>query len=214
MNGIGRATEVLFAILVVTTGCAPTFSDLQSARLVGPGRLEVTPSYSYVQVAADGEREKLQQNFGVQLATGVSERVDARARYEIVKIGAKYVSIVGAGPKLGFGSDRAALYTPIGFAFGSEIEASKTFQIQPTLLLTFPVNRNVEVNAGGKALVWFDRSNEDLLAFNLGLGLSQDLEEWAFRPEAGVMVNPGESGSFWHFSVGFTRFVGLGGSGR
>ncbi len=43
---------------------------------------------------------------------------------------------------------------------------------------------------------WFDRDNDDLFAFNVGLGLSNDLTKWVLRPEAGVLVNPGEDGTF------------------
>lgn len=198
------------AFLALQTGCAPVFSDLQSARLVGPGRTEVTPSYSSVQVSDDGEYDRVQDHFGLQVARGISDRWDLRARYEYIDLDGDGVSVLGFGPKYGIVEDRLAFFAPVGFAFGSDIDTGETFQIQPTLLFTQPFNQYLEVTTGAKALLWFDRSNDDLVAANLGLGLSQDLEKWALRPEVGVLKNPGEDGTYWHFSLGVTFFTGAG----
>lgn len=57
--------------------------------------------------------------------------------------------------------------------------------------------------------MWLNGDGADnLLAFTVGLGVSPDLSRWAFRPEVGMLINPGEEGSFWHFSLGFSRTVG------
>ncbi|HQU71054.1 MAG TPA: hypothetical protein PKV71_06630 [Calditrichia bacterium] len=41
-----------------------------------------------------------------------------------------------------------------------------------------------------------------LVAFNLGLGISSDLNRWALRPEVGYLFNPGENGHYFHWSLG------------
>ena len=48
--------------------------------------MELTPSYSSTFFSGDGETEKAQDHFGVQFATGVSESVDLRVRYEYIEI--------------------------------------------------------------------------------------------------------------------------------
>ena len=197
--------------VVALPSCAPTFSELQSARLAGPGRWEVTPSYSSVSFSDEGEREKVQDHFGAQLATGLSDRTDLRFRYEYVDVDGEAVHAFGMGPKFGLRPERIAFYIPVGMAFGQDLEPGDLLQIHPTVLVTLPITPQVDVNASGKAILWKDRDIDDLLAFNLGLGIGPDLRKWVFRPEAGVLVNPGEDGRFWHLSAGFTYYVGEGG---
>ena len=45
-------------------------------------------------------------------------------------------------------------------------------------------------------------------AFNLGLGLSSDLDRWALRPEVGIMSTSGGSGYFRHLSLGLAVATG------
>jgi hypothetical protein len=203
---------------LLAAGCAPVFSDLQSAKLVGRDRVEVTPAYTYVQHSDtsiesssppccggpddDGESSKLQDEWGLQLATGVHERIDLRARYVYVE----GIHVLGFGPKLGLVRDKVALHLPVGFAFGEDVDSGESWQIHPTLLLTAPVNRHVELNASAKALIPFS-DGDTLAAFNVGAGFG-DLDRWAIRPEIGFMFNPGDSGHYTQFSVGFTLFTG------
>jgi hypothetical protein len=202
---------LILLLSLILPACAPTFSELQSAKLVGPGRLEVTPSYSSVSWSNEGESEKVQDHVGLQLATGVSDRTDLRFRYEYIDMEGSAVHVLGAGPKFGIVPDRVAFYVPVGTALGDDVETSESFQVQPTALFTLPVSNQVEVTASGKALLWVDRDNDDLLAFNLGGGLSSDLSKWAVRPEGGILINPGEDGKFFHFSIGFSYFADFGG---
>jgi hypothetical protein len=205
-----------FAVLIgvalsvgLVSGCAAPFSDLQSARLAGPNRVEVTPSYSAVSSSDEGERESVQDHFGVQVATGVSDRVDLRARYERINLkdDDSGVNVLGFGPKFGLVGDRLAFYVPVGFAFGEGIEVSETFQVHPTLLLTVPVHESIELNGSVKALIPItERDIDDLIAFNFGVGLGPDLRRWVIRPEIGFLFNPGEGGHFRHLSIGLTYY--------
>jgi hypothetical protein len=187
--------------------CAPTFSELQSAKLVGPGRVEITPNYSSVSYTED-HTDKVQDHFGIQFATGVSEKADIRFRYEYIDVkNANGVHVVGAGPKFSLVPDQFALYVPVGTGLGEDVQSGDLLQIQPTALFTGTLSPHVELTVSGKAILWFDRELDDYLAFNLGAGISKDLSEWAIRPEAGVLVNPGDDGAFWHLSIGFTKYV-------
>lgn len=191
------------------SGCAQPFSDLQSAKLVGEGRVEVTGSYSSVSFT-DGDTEKVQDNVGFHVATGVSDRADIRVRYERIELddsdGAG-VNVLGLGPKFVVGEDHSAFFIPVGFAFGGDIETSETWEIHPTLLVTGVASDNVELNGSGKLLIPLSSDGRDvLLAFNVGAGLSSNLDAWALRPEVGILVNPGEDGFFHHLSLGLTVF--------
>ncbi len=202
----GRATVLLaVALAAALPACAPVFSDLQSAKLVGKQHVEVTPSFSSVSFSDDDGSEHIQNHFGVQVAAGVHDKLDMRLRYENVQVAddGPSVSVLGFGPKIQLFKDRIAAYLPVGFAFGSDIEAGETWAIHPTLLLTAPAHRNVEINASAKYLVPLSSDDGDnLVAFNLGLGLGPNLKRWAIRPEVGFLLNPGEDGHFTHFSLG------------
>jgi hypothetical protein len=204
-----RPGLVWMPLLVATTSaCAPVFSDLQSARLLDKGRVELTPSASYVGFSNDDDDASghVQDGYGVQLGVGLHDAVELRARYEHIDGAGEVpgVEVVGFGPKVRLLRDHLALYVPVGRAFGGgeDADLSESWQVHPTLIGTAPVHRNVEVNASAKYLIPLSGDGgDDTLAFNLGLGLGQ-LDRWAIRPEAGILVNPGEGGHFYHFSLG------------
>lgn len=64
-----------------------------------------------------------------------------------------------------------------------------------------------EINTSAKAVIPLNREDSDvLIAFNLGAGLSRNMEKWVLRPEVGILLNPGEDGYFMHFSVGLSIY--------
>ena len=211
--GLERITLAAVVFSFSASGCAAPFSEMQSARLVGPGNVEITPSYSYIKWSDEDESEKVQDDFALGVGLGLGERVDVRARYELIKLEGEdldqeFFHALGVGPKLGLVPDRLSFYAPVGFGFGGEIETSESWQLQPTLLFTVPVTPQFEINTSAKGQIWLNQSDaENLVAFNLGLGIGQDVTKWAVRPEVGVLINPGEDGRFWHFSLGFSRTI-------
>jgi hypothetical protein len=194
----------LFGLLSATlagVACAPVFSDFQSAKLVGRDRVELTPSASTVSFSESGH---VQNEYGLQLGEGVLDHMDLRVGY----VRAAGVNGFGFGPKIALVKDRLALALPVGFAFGEDVEISETWTAHPTLLLTQPVTRRLEVNASAKGLIPLTEDwGGTLVAFNVGLGIG-DLERWAIRPEIGFLFDPGESGHFTQFGLGFTVFGG------
>lgn len=211
-----RALTLLPALAV--SACAPVFSDLQSAKLVGRGRLEATPGFSSVSASeggcencdvrpgGGGGSSHIQNHAGLQLATGVHDKVDLRVRYEHVWVDdGPGINVLGFGPKVQLFRNYAALYVPVGFAFGGGIDSGQTWAVHPTLLLTGQVHPNVELNWSGKFLVPLaEDGGENLLAFNLGLGLGPVSGRWAVRPEFGWLIDPGEDGHFTQFSIGLS----------
>lgn len=212
-----RAVAVCGVTALAGTGCAPVFSDLQSARLAGPGRVEVTPSATTTHFSGDEESAKVQDEFGLQAATGVHDRVDLRFRYvrvlpeeldDDIAGDSMGVNVVAFGPKVGLVKDRLALAIPVGFAFGGDIDSGETWEIQPTLIGTLPVARHVDVIAAGKIIYPFAAEDpETFVALNLGLGLGPS-GKWVIRPETGFLWNPGEGGHYWHLSLGASYLFG------
>lgn len=202
------------AALVLSLSACVT-SDLQSARLVGPGNFEITPSYAMGSFTGNGETERTTNQFGIQVARGLTPRIDLRLRYEYIDIAPEEeegFSIFGFGPKFGVVEDRLAILAPVGFAFGGNVDdSSESWMFRPTLLFTHTINDHAEITTAGKGVIWLNSDEtENLIGANLGLGLSSDLDRWVVRPEFGFLRDPGEEGTLWHWSVGFTLFPSAG----
>ncbi len=196
---------VFICAILWVNGCAPVFSDLQSARTVPKGKVQLTPSFSSVSFTEDGETEKVQNVFGGQLAIGVHESSEFRLAFARVDFPeGTGVNVFGFGPKFSIVKDQVAFYLPVGFAFGEGIEVSETWDMHPTVIFTTLPHQNIEINPSAKVLIALNSDRDTLLAFNLGLGLSNNFERWAIRPEIGILVNPGESGFFTAYSVGIS----------
>jgi hypothetical protein len=189
--------------MLAASGCAPVFSEFQSAKLLGPGRQEVTPTVSTVSASGDGGSEHVQNELGVAFGVGVLDRLDLRARYVLVE----GISVVGFGPKFSLVKDKVALAVPVGFAFGEDVDSGSSWEVHPTLLLTAPLDPRVELNASVKGLFPLSGDGDPLVAVNLGAGFG-NLEKWVLRPEVGFLFDPGESGHFTHFGLAITFYLG------
>ena len=211
-------TTLLAIALTSLSACAVPFSEMQSARLAGVGRSEITPTYSMVRAPLEeGGTGSVQTQFGAQAAYGLTKNLDLRLRYERIALSelvdeegsGSGTNILAIGPKFPLVRDRIALFVPIGLGFGGGIKSSETVQVHPTVLLTLPVGKAIDINSSLKALIPLsDKGGETLVAVNLGLGISTADRKWTVRPEVGVLRKPNESGHFRHFSIGLTRGFG------
>jgi hypothetical protein len=202
---------ILGMSIIAFSGCAPVFSELQSARTVGKDKVDVTPLFSTVTVTEEGETEGVQNHIGLQLAYGLSPKVDIRVRYEYVwpKGDGEFsdgISVLGIGPKIGILEEKLAFSMPFGRAFG---EATKdTWQLHPTLILSLPLLKDrIEFNLAPKYLMTFCKECDDFVAINFGLAFSNNLSKWAVRPEYGLLYNIGEEGHVGQFSIGLSTVL-------
>jgi hypothetical protein len=197
------------AAALVLSGCVPFLADQQSARLVQPGRAEITPSFSYVSFSADGETEHVQNQFGLRLGYGLSQRTELRATYEHVSVvdvdDEGGFNMLGVGAKFGLVPDRVALYLPVGFVFGGEVDSGDTWTAVPTVLATVVSSNTFELTPSLKAFIPLTGDDREVfLGFHLGAGISNDLSRWAVRPEVGLVRNPGEEGTTWGWALGLS----------
>jgi hypothetical protein len=194
------------------TGCY-TYSTLQSARVLNTGQVEITPSFSSISIADDGESEHATSNIGAQLGIGVARNFNLRFRFEHMIMDddisgfVDNYSFLSFGPKFGSEQGIVALSCPFGTFIGEMFEGNNTWLVIPTLHVTVPVNQVFEVNLSPRFLIFFEDNADNLIALNAGIGLSQDLSRWAIRPELGWLFNPGEEGHFFSMSVGLSFTV-------
>lgn len=200
---------LLAIFTMILHSCAPVFSEMQSARLVGENQVEITPSGSLVSFTNEGDSEAVQNHFGLMGAYGINSWLDLRMRYEYIWLREAEMGyhVLGLGPKFSLVENKMAFALPIGRAFGDD--TSDTWQMHPTLILTLPAMEDrMDINLSTKYLIPFCQDCEGLIAINLGLALSTDVKRWAIRPEYGHLYNPGEKGHFRHFSLGFSWVLG------
>lgn len=206
---------MVVAAIASTFSCAPLSSDLQSARMVGKKRVEITPGHSTVQFAEEKpqqhEKKSSQESsgrlVGLQVAYGLSDKVDLRLRVEHFEYREFTANVFSIGPKIRLVKDRVALYLPVWFV------DFKPVQLQPTVLLTFPLVKNkIEFNPSVKSLLsvgGYDPNTGIMFACNGGLGISTNLAKWALRPEYGVVYDVREKCRYMNFSIGLTLNLSL-----
>lgn len=191
-----------------TLGGCVHVADQQSARLLDPGTYEVTPAFSSTTVSFGGESERLADQYGIRLGYGAGDGVELRAMYERIEEarGDAGLNVLGFGGKFALAEEAVALFVPVGFMFGEEVtEPGDTWTLAPTLLATWRAMPGFELTPSVKAIYPFTVENSEILiAFHLGAGLSNDLDRWAIRPEIGMTKNPGEEGTMWGWTIGFS----------
>lgn len=207
------AATVLGVALV--SGCAG-FSTFQSAALAGPGETEVTPAGTVVWADVGDSRERFSHHLGVRVTRGVAERADFIAGFEYIGLRDDQPArwVLGGGPKLALVPDRLAIWIPVGTLFGEGVETRRSWQANPTVLLTVELTPEVDLTPSVMALVPLDRDlradGEYALAVNLGAGWSPAGAAWTLRPEGGVIWDPdiGFDDRAWHFGLGVTLPLG------
>jgi hypothetical protein len=196
----------VLAASLAPAACAPVFSDLQSARMLPPGAVEVTPGLgtTWVRSSDGGDGGRVQDQLGAQVGYGLARAVELRARYERVRVGDEGgVNVVALGSKVALVHDRLAFYVPFAIAFDSSA-ASPAFVAQPALLATFDAARFVEVSPSVKYTVPInDADGFRGLALTLGLGIGPRGAAWKVRPEAGVFFGRDDA-TWYQASVGLS----------
>jgi len=209
-----RTVLALFFVLAICTVSARgqfLFSNLQSASILKPKQVEVTPDFSTVSIHASGETMRVWDIYGVQLGVGVFKGVELRARYGYLnwRGSGPNVSFVNFGPKIGLWKDFLSLYVPFELGFGDMVDVSETWNVQPTLLASLPVGKMLEITPAVKALIPFQKGSQTLVALDLGFGIFLlESKNLVIRPEGGILFHPGDSGSFLEFSVGVSYRFG------
>jgi hypothetical protein len=198
------------AICTVSARAQYLFSNLQSASVLKPKQVEVTPDFSTVSLSISGESGHVWDIYGLQLGIGVFKGVEFRARYGYIN--PKYgsgVSFINFGPKIGLWKDFLSLYVPFELGFGDMVDVSETWSAHPTLMASIPVGKMIEINPAAKVLIPFQKGSQTLVALDLGLGIFLlESKNLVIRPEGGILFHPGDSGSFLQFSIGVSYRFG------
>ena len=192
----------LIIILILSTLCsacfAPINSTFESARLLDKGEIELQGNYSSYHGSTfleDGS-SNINNNVGLAVGYGISDRFNMKFRYERMKIKAGDFEFLGEEIKLPvinyfeisnkfqLKQDKIAFSLPLGI-YTTKLGESVRFVLDPRFFFTFFQNEKFEVNLIPKAHIFIGNGVVFMPGMNLGLGFSNDLNKWAIRPEIG-----------------------------
>ncbi len=202
------AKFLVIAALGLLFRCSPFVCDMQSASLAGKHKVEVTPGLSSIQFAEETKpnlektKESTGQLAGMQVAYGLTDKLDIRVRVEHFQYRNESVILYSVGTKFMLKKDHIALFTPIWFIGGTPVST------QPTLLFSIPIVKNkIEFNPSVKTIIslgGYAPTTGILTAWKVGLAISTDLSKWAIRPEYGVVYNMSEKSQYSNYSIGLS----------
>ena len=132
---------VILSILVfISSNCAPVTSDMQSAKLLGRGGLDITFNRGNLDYKGTFESEidseeneefnSVQENYGVLVGFGLTDKIDLRARIENIDINNNIAEgrdfrLISFGTKYSILKDRLSLYVPFStYNTGDENEGT------------------------------------------------------------------------------------------
>ncbi len=223
---------VILSILVfISSNCAPVTSDMQSAKLLGRGGLDITLNRGNLDYKGTFESEidseeneefnSVQENYGVLVGFGLTDKIDLRARIENIDINNNIAEgrdfrLISFGTKYSILKDRLSLYVPFStYNTGDENEGDDLNLIEPTILFTKTIQNNFEINPSAKIIIPIDEmaENEDTgMAFNLGFGFYPkgsikkfELSKAILRAEYGLYIPSLDAESYYsHTTLGVT----------
>ena len=190
-------------------GCSPvTISNLQSAKLLKKYHSEITPSYTISPHA---------KYYGIQGAYGLTNNINFRMRFEKILINAhlfneninlklkENFTQLSLGLKLKLINDKMAFFLPITYTFNNEHNFT---YLEPTVIFSYTHNK-YEINPSLK--YFLNNKNIPIDAFNLGVGFSNNLNDWVIRTELGCMglITTNFKECFPQFSIGSSVDLGF-----
>ncbi len=199
---------LICSILMVSQQSHAQFYNgpMENARSLGKNNFEAAAGFHHYRFSMDDFSGKLSNNFAFRLGYGVGEQADLKFRFERIVpgeglSGLNYISLT---PKVSLPKGNLALSLPFGLLFG---EGESVFILSPTLMYTGRVNQNFDISLSSTANIPTENTNVRV-DFNLGFGISKDVDKWAVRPELGIHFNPGLNGFIWHLGLGGTVNIG------
>lgn len=211
MNRINVVVLLFLGISLMMTSCiVPVNTSMESARTLGTGNAEVMASFSSYSLSSDGESIGINDNVGLRVGFGVSDKFDLKVRYIRLLTSGDFeespdVNYLALQPKISLKENRFAATMPIGLYFGKQDgESMDTWFVSPRLIYTYPFpNDKVELSVSSKADFYFEEDSDPSVGFTLGAGFSSDFSKWAIRPEFGVLFFTGDTeGTSLNFGVG------------
>ena len=187
-------------IVLLIGGCfAPVNSYYDSARMLDRNESRIGVNYTRyystnISFMEDNESSftNYNNNIGLAAGYGLSEKLNLNVRYEYLKSRSDvdflgetfndFMNYFEIGCKIRLIEEKMALGLPLGLYI---YEGGLSGSISPRLFMTFGNNEKVEFTAVPSVLLTFGDDIGIFPGVNFGVGLSNNLNKWAIRPEIG-----------------------------
>jgi hypothetical protein len=178
--------------------------SFENAKLLDKGEGKAQASYSsyYGSIYDNEDKSNLTKtahynnNFGIALGYGISNNFNIGVRYERMAFVSNEIEIFGndyntvdggmnyieVGNKIRIKDDKLAFGIPLSLYI---MEGETFFSIDPRLYWTYRKSNKFETTLTPKVHLFFIDGVAGMVGLTLGLGLSNNLDKWAFRPEFG-----------------------------
>jgi hypothetical protein len=168
-----------FCLPLFLTNCNPSLFDLQSAKMVGAGKLEIS-AYTV----------------GLNIGIGLTDQIDLNA--SLTNNGNindnLALNILTIAPKFRINPDNIAFYFPV-----SQFVIDKVTMFQPTMLFTSSLTKDIDFTLAPKLII----TKNDYLDINALFGLSGNFS--LNIPKTPVSIRAGFGGVWSHQSINNQR---------
>jgi hypothetical protein len=197
-----KSLLVLVPIFIFIFSCYE-FSSLQSAKILGKNEISIVPEYSSVYYTHTDKYAQASNNIGVQLAYGFSNSFNGIIRYSRIELDGYDVGYNFAGfePKFNLVSGNLAFSLPLFLYYGQDVEFTESINIEPTLFITIPINKRIDVTLAPKYVV-FLHSRQGIAALDINFAFSFMNEKVTLFPEIGYAFMPDLKDRFGYWSIG------------
>jgi len=185
-------------LLFLLSSCfAPLNSVYDTAKLLEKKETRISANYSKYYGSEEflSDFVNLNDNFGFSLGYGLSDKFNISCRYEYLKIKLGSIEIFNEtvemdndlnyfeiGCKIRLIKDKLALGIPVGLY---NWEGTSFISIDPRLYFTIRKSDKFDFSVIPKTHIFIDDGVNLLPGLSLGIGLSNNLDKWAIRPEVG-----------------------------
>jgi hypothetical protein len=192
--------------------------------MLEPEQASVTISYNQNESRNEEDSEIRSNIIEGQIRLGISDKLEAGIKYGLhscswqfkeeekeTEIGDINFNFTSLDAKFSILPNHIAFSIPLGFFWTANDEENDEmeeflFQLQPGFIFSYQY-QPFEITGAVKYLIFTeedDKGFDKLLAFNLGLGFSNNFSRWIIGPEIGFLLNPKEvdEGYFFQYGIG------------
>ncbi len=209
MCNIIRYIILVFSLGIICTACfTPVNMAFETAASLEKKQVEFTGSVSSNYVSTEDRFGTT--NLGIRLGYGLNSTIDLKLYYRMLlndqdNFSSQHLAFY---PKISLISHTLAFSPSIGaYIFGSTGGSEVTYVWSPRVLYTMPLSETLDLTLSSKVDFFLDSNSEELWGFNVGLNFDNKKGNINFRPEIGILINPGEQPTLWTIGLAYVRIL-------
>ncbi len=201
-----RSALLLLAFVVLGAGACAT--SHQSARVLAPGKTQVTTALARTSATEAGLDEGIWTG-DLQVHTGVAPNFEVGARLVRTPGGAETGSIAEIEGRFQVVPEHVSVALPVGILWEEQFDEfdGGNYFLTPTVFVGTQVSPTMELVAAPKLFVFIPKDGDDNteveLGGSVGLRITNEMRTWAVHPELGfVQFSEGTENTYVTFGLG------------